>query len=68
MEFDDQHGFVKFITINRDANIKSVRQRKSKTLDKELRYVPLPVVISQITDIVEADIAKTRQSCGTASH
>ena len=59
---DDQHGFVSCITIDLDSNIQFVRQRKNKNFDKELRYVPLPVVIIQITDIVEVDIVENTKA------
>ena len=36
--FEDHHGIVYFITIDRDANIQFVKQKKKQPLDKDLKY------------------------------
>ena len=60
--FEDQHGIVYFITLDREANIQFVKRKKNEPLNKDLRYVPFPVVTTQITDTVEAEVLENARS------
>ena len=60
--FEHQNGTMYLITIDREANIQFVKQKKGEPLNKELNYVHFPIMTAQITDSVENAILENAGS------
>ena len=47
---------MNYVTVNRDATAQFVRQINDEPFDPKFKYVPLPVLTTGVTEIIEVDV------------